>query len=105
IGPVDLLKEAGPGGAAEVKVIHDGNTTRWNTAQARVVISDDSGQIDVSSENGKRKLVAKNAQGEIVFSGPIDTDEQRRSVPEDLRRKLKKIEVRSSREPAPAPLA
>ena len=83
--------------------MRDGNTTRWNTAQARVIVSDDAGQIDVTSENGRRKLTAKNADGKIIFSGPIDTEEQRKGLPEDVRNKLEKIEVQSSADPAPAP--
>ena len=70
-------------------------STTWNTANARVILKDSDGEIDVKSENGKRTLVAKNAKGERVFDGPIDTDEQRAKVPEPFRSKLEQIDTRT----------
>lgn len=95
-GPRDLLREARPGGASEVQVSHDGNTTRWNTSQARVSIIDESGQIEVSSDHGRRTLKATGPQGDVIFDGPIDTEEQRRALPEDIRRKLARIDLRAN---------
>jgi hypothetical protein len=93
--PADILRETRPGGAAEIKAISNGKATTWNTAQARVFYSDDNGEIVVSSLNGKRTLVAKNKDGKIEFEGPIDSDEQRRALPEHLRKRLEKIDIRT----------
>ena len=102
--PPGVLREVLPGGAAEVKINADGATTRWNTASARVMIKDDTGEIEVSSQDGRRTVVAKNPAGETVFTGPIDTPEQRQAVPEAIRRKLEKMEVRTRVDhPAPVP--
>jgi hypothetical protein len=96
------LRDVAPGGP-DVKVEQDQVRTRWNTSNARIVLKDDTGEIEVTSENGKRTLVAKGAKGETVFNGPIDTEEQRQSVPEMFRKKLESaLRLREER-PADAP--
>ena len=87
-GPADLLRESRPGGAPQVRVDQDGNVTTWNTAQARIVIKDDQGEIVLRSENGRRFATVRNAAGGVTFDGPVDTAEQRHSLPEDVRRKI-----------------
>ncbi|HEX5176148.1 MAG TPA: PDZ domain-containing protein [Chthoniobacteraceae bacterium] len=93
--PGDILRETRPGGAGEIKALSNGKATTWNTAQARVFYSDDNGEIVVSSLNGKRSLVAKSKDGKIEFEGSIDTDEQRRALPEHLRKRLEKIDIQT----------
>jgi hypothetical protein len=79
----------------------DGNTSRaevrtnTSSATAKVMLKDDSGEIEVRSENGRRTLTAKNAKGETIYDGSIDTEEQRRKLPEDVRKKLEQVEVRT----------
>ena len=100
--PGDLLREVRPGGAPQVRVDQDGAVTTWNTAQARVVVKDDNGEIEVRTEDGHRTVVAKNPAGETVFSGPVDTEEQRRALPEPVRKAMEKIRVQSSVRPGAA---
>lgn len=94
-GPRDLLHEAGPGGAPEVRVKQGDGTTTWNTANAHVVVRDGTGSMEVNSTDGKRTATAKDADGKVIFTGPIDTDEQRAALPEEVRKKLEKIHTRS----------
>ncbi len=100
--PGDLLREVRPGGAPQVRVDQDGAVTTWNTAQARVVVKDENGEIEVRTEDGHRTVVAKNTAGETVFSGPVDTEDQRRALPEPVRKALEKIRVQSSARPGAA---
>jgi hypothetical protein len=100
--PADILRETRPGGAPEIKAISSGKSTTWNTAQARVFYSDENGEIVVSSVNGKRTLLAKNKDGKVEFEGPIDTDEQRRALPEQLRKRLEKIDIQTHSESSSA---
>jgi hypothetical protein len=96
------LRDVAPGGP-DVKVEQDQVRTRWNTSNARIVLKDDAGEIEVTAENGKRTMVAKDAKGETVFNGPIDTEEQRKAVPEMSRKKLESaLRMRDDR-PADAP--
>ena len=99
VEPADILREVRPGGAAQVRVLEPNGTVTYNTANAKVLMKDDSGEIEVSSSDGRRKLVAKNAKGEVIFDGPIDTPEQIKALPEDLRKKVETIEVRTKIEP------
>ncbi len=94
--PADLLREVRPGGAPQVRVDQDGAVTTWNTAQARIVVKDEHGELEVRTENGHRTVIAKSPAGEIVFSGPVDTEEQRRALPEPVRKSLEKVRVQSS---------
>jgi hypothetical protein len=98
----DVLRDVVPGGP-DVRVEQDQVRTRWNTSNARIVLKDDAGEIEVTSENGKRTLVAKDAKGETVFNGPIDTEEQRQSVPEMFRKKLESAMRLREERPADAP--
>jgi hypothetical protein len=92
----DILRESRPGGASEVKAISDGNTRTWKTGQARVFLKDDEGEIELSSDGGRRMLTSKNARGEVIFSGPVDNDAQRRALPAAIRQKMEKLDARST---------
>jgi hypothetical protein len=63
-----------------------------NTGDSHIALSDDKGSLDLTLKDGRKALVAKNARGEQVFAGPIDTPEQRKSLPEDVRSRLEKLE-------------
>lgn len=93
---IDILHESRPGGASEVKAIINGNTRTWNTGQARVFVTDGEGQIELSSDGGHRVLTSKNPRGEVIFSGPVDTDAQRRALPAAIRQKMEKLDARST---------
>ncbi len=93
--PPDVLREMRPGGAPAVQRKQDGATTTWSTANAHVSITDDAGSIDVRNENGKRVVTAKDPKGALIFEGPIDTEEQRRQLPETVRRKLGSMDART----------
>lgn len=94
--PGDLLHEVRPGGAPQVRMDQDGAVTTWNTAQARIVVKDEQGELEVRNEAGHRTVVAKNPAGDVIFSGPVDTEEQRRALPEPVRKSLEKVRVQAS---------
>jgi hypothetical protein len=97
--PIDILRETRPGGAQEIKVFTDGKSTTWKTAQARVFVKDENGEIELSAVDGKRTLVAKYKDGKVEFSGPIDTEEQRRALPEYLQKRLEQIDAQTRLRP------
>jgi hypothetical protein len=92
IAPEDILREVRPGGAAQIRVVQPNALVTYNVANARLVMKDDTGEIELTTRDGKRTLAAKNAKGDTIFDGPIDTDEQRKALPEDVRKKLEVIE-------------
>ena len=84
-----------PGGAPQVRVESGGSVTTWNTAEARVVVKDAHGEVEVRAENGHRMVDANDASGATIFNGPVDTPEQRKALPENVRKSLEKIHAES----------
>jgi hypothetical protein len=107
LNPADILREVQPGGVAQIRLLQPNGTMTYNTANVKVLIKDGNGEIEINTNDGKRILVAKNAQGETVFNGPIDTEEQRQALPEDIRKRAELIDVQTgvaqAGQPLPAP--
>jgi serine protease Do len=77
------------GGHGEIKITRsDDNglrTTRLDVAKAQIVFSDDKGELRLDNNDGKRILTAKDAQGRLLFSGPVETKEDLDKVPAEVR--------------------
>ena len=63
-----------------------------NPGNSNLVFSDDQGSLDLTIRDGAKTLVARNAQGEQVFSGPVTTPEERKAIPPDVRERREKLE-------------
>jgi serine protease Do len=63
-----------------------------NTGNSNLVYSDDDGSLELTVKDEKKSLVAKNKKGEQVFAGPVNTPEERKALPGDVRARLEKIE-------------
>lgn len=83
-GPVQIRIERGKGPGIRA--------TRINTADSNLVYTDDQGSLSLTMKEGAKTLVAKNAQGAEVFSGPVTTDEERNAMPADVRQRLERLE-------------
>jgi len=53
-----------------------------------MMFNDEEGSIEIRSKDGKTDLTAKDPDGEIIFEGAVNTDEERAKLPERLRNKL-----------------
>jgi serine protease Do len=73
----------GPGGVRAMSV---------NTRNSNIVYSDDDGSLDLRINEGVKTLVAKNAKGEELFSGPVTTPEERQALPAAVRERLERLE-------------
>ena len=60
--------------------------------KSQMLVTDDEGTLEWSEENGKKSLRVTNPVGKILFDGPIDTDEERESLPPSVARRLEKME-------------
>jgi hypothetical protein len=80
-------------------------TTRIDLGKATVVFSDDQGELKLERIDGKKMLTAKDAQGKLLFSGPIETAEQRAKIPAKVRERFEKLERQDLPEIPPAPPA
>ena len=70
-----------------------GNRFGFNAqASSSMTISDNSGSYTLTVNNGKKRFKAKDAEGEELFNGPVDTDKQRNALDRDLIKKLEQLE-------------
>lgn len=93
LNPVDILREMRPGASAQARVEWSDGASRWDASRARVTMRDREGEVELGMKDGHRTLTVRNPAGETVFTGPVDTPEQRNAVPEPFRGKLNALEV------------
>ena len=67
-------------------------TTRIDIGKAQIVYSDDKGELRVEKVDGKKVLTAKDPQGLLLFSGPVETKEDLDKVPAEVRQRYEKLQ-------------
>jgi serine protease Do len=67
-------------------------TTKIDIGKAQIVCSDNTGELRVEKIDGKKVLTAKDPQGRLLFSGPVETDEDLAKVPADVRERYDKLQ-------------
>jgi hypothetical protein len=60
-------------------------------SRGTVSLIEDGLTITLTTESGKQTVVAKNAEGNVIFDGPVDTEDQRAKMPEKVRAQLEKL--------------
>jgi serine protease Do len=60
--------------------------------KAQIVFSDEKGELRIETLNGRKMLTAKDASGKVLFNGPIETEEERARIPEDVRKRYDNLE-------------
>jgi len=78
-------------------------STRIDLGKATITFSDDQGELKMESIDGKKMLTAKDAQGKVLFNGPIDTDAERAKLPANVRQRFEKLEHQELPEVPAAP--
>lgn len=82
--------------ARQLHVFSSDNGARKSTTidlgKARIVCTDPNGEMKIESVNGKKILTAKDPQGRLLFSGPVDTKEDLDKVPAEVRQRYDKLE-------------
>ena len=64
----------------------------FSSKQKHIVIEDDNGTIEFTVKDGRKHLQAKDKEGNSIFDGPVDTVQQRKKLPKNIREKLQKID-------------
>ena len=64
----------------------------FSSQQNHIIIADDEGTIEFTLKDGEKYLKATDADGNTVFDGRVDTDQQRKKLPKNIREKLQKID-------------
>ncbi len=71
--------------AREIRILSQDHgalkATRIDLGNAQIVFSDDKGEMKVENVDGKKLLTAKDPQGKLLFSGPVETKEDRDKMP------------------------
>src|SRR5207248_1819915 len=60
--------------------------------KAQIVLSDDKGELRIENKEGKKFLTAKDPQGKLLFSGPVDTKEDLDKMPPEVRQRYEKLQ-------------
>src|SRR6266545_1947872 len=91
--------------AREIRILSKDNgtlkATRIDLGQAQIVFSDDKGEMKLENVDGKKILTAKDTQGKLLFSGPVETKEDRDKMPADVRERYEKLQQNDLPEIAP----
>ncbi|HEU5247306.1 MAG TPA: PDZ domain-containing protein, partial [Candidatus Udaeobacter sp.] len=82
--------------AREIRILSKDNgtlkATRIDLGKAQIVFSDDKGEMKVENVDGKKIVTAKDPQGKLLFSGPVETKEDRDKMPADVRERYEKLQ-------------
>ena len=73
----------------------DGDAIKATTidlGKAQIVFSDDKGEMKLETVDGKKLLTAKDPQGKLLFSGPVETKEDLDKIPADVRQRYDKLQ-------------
>ncbi|MFM7181022.1 MAG: S1C family serine protease [Verrucomicrobiales bacterium] len=61
--------------------------------QGRIQIGDNEGTITIERQDGKKTLKATDKQGNVLFEGPYDTDEEKAAVPDPIRKRAERFNI------------
>ncbi|HEY1765763.1 MAG TPA: PDZ domain-containing protein [Opitutaceae bacterium] len=65
---------------------------KMNTGNSHVSFDDKEGALDLTVVDGRQTLVARDSKGAVLFSGPVDTPEQRKGLPPGVRERYEHLE-------------
>ena len=92
-GPVSLTAAPVAGFAGPVQQVTSGVLGAAPLVPGFVAtFGDDKQELLISIHDGHQILTAKDSSGKQIFQGPIDTPEQRKELPQDVRKKLEEME-------------
>src|SRR5438094_2896673 len=93
--------------AREIRILSNDNgtlkATKIDLGKAQIVFCDGKGEMKLENLNGKKLLTAKDPQGKLLFSGPVETKEDLDKVPVDVRERYERLKQNDL--PAVAPRA
>ena len=58
-----------------------------------ITIHDKKGTVILKTINGKKEVVVKNKEKEVIFEGPYDTDQDKAAVPDDIKERIKALHI------------
>jgi serine protease Do len=80
----------------EIRILSNDNGalrgTKIDLGEAQIVFCDGKGEMKLENVNGKKLLTAKDPQGKLLFSGPVETKEDLDKAPADVRERYEKLQ-------------
>src|SRR5947209_373710 len=67
-------------------------STTIDLGKATIVFTDDKGEMKLETVDGKKILTAKDPQGKLLFSGPVDSKEDVDKMPANVRERYDQLE-------------
>jgi hypothetical protein len=67
-------------------------STKIEIGKAQIVFSDDKGVLRVEKVGSKKILIAKDPQGMLLFSGPVETQQDLDKVPVHVGQRYEKLQ-------------
>jgi serine protease Do len=67
-------------------------STTIDLGKAQIVVTNPQGEMKIERVNGKKVLTAKDPQGRLLFSGPVDSKEELDKVPAEVRQRYDQLE-------------
>ncbi len=71
--------------------------TKIDIGKAQIVFSDDKGEMKLETVDGKKLLTAKDPQGKLLFSGPVETKEDLDKLPPEVRQRYENLQEHDGR--------
>ena len=68
----------------------------YNSNENQMMFSDEKGSLELIEKDGKKSLRATDPNGKVLFDGPINTENERKSIPSLIAERLKKMEKKMS---------
>src|SRR6266705_1905078 len=82
--------------AREIRILSNDNgtlkATKIDLGKAQIVFCDGKGEMKLENVNGKKLLTAKDPQGKLLFSGPVETKEDLDKLPPEVRQRYEKLQ-------------
>jgi serine protease Do len=67
-------------------------STTIDLGKATIVFTDEKGEMKLETVDGKKILTVKDPQGKLVFSGPVDSEEDVNKLPANVRERYDNLE-------------
>lgn len=68
----------------------------YKSNESQMMFSDEKGSLELIEKDGKKSLRATDPNGKVLFDGPINTENERKSIPSFIAERLKKMEKNMS---------
>jgi len=62
------------------------------TSQSQVMITDEEGTLEWTEKDGQKSLRATDSHGRVLFDGPIDSEDERNALPDEINERLNELE-------------